>query len=162
MVNRKHAQSLGKANLEARSGKALAEVLRSPNLTRRHLATELIIQRGEMMNDADSELPASAAHGLWIGARLGKISATEIKHAMNNFPVAAVHGFKMLGAFSGNPGIPGYYAHTLPEVDVVPSSLGSSGPTFYSIGRFYIDPATGREIPEAFGEHPGRWTPHDF
>ncbi|MBE2286221.1 MAG: c-type cytochrome [Prosthecobacter sp.] len=160
VVNTMHAKTLREPNLESRSGKELAQELQSPNLNRRALATELMVRRREVTNDTIS--PVSAAHSLWIGARLGKISTTEIQNAMNTSAVAAAQGFRMLGAFSGVEGVPGYYAHMLPKVDLAPANLGVPTPAFVIIRSVKIDSATGKEVEMIHGGSVDQWTPRDF
>jgi putative membrane-bound dehydrogenase-like protein len=109
IVNRKHSESLRDSPVAA----SPLNALHSLNLTRRYLATELLVQQNNPANDADA--PASeesVAHRLWIGARLGTISTTQLKTAMTSFPLAKTHALRLLGKITNQDGIPGYSALT--------------------------------------------------
>ncbi len=148
VVKDDHVVSLKDSQLEALSDKNLAQQLESGNLTRRYLAGELIFQRGDAAYDAVvSVIPKSnegaqvgegaalrMAHGLWIGGRLGKISATQFKQAESLDLLSSVHGFKALSAFMDQPGVPGYFAHSHVKVDLPPTVLNNNIGTSITIG----------------------------
>ncbi|MBL9184188.1 MAG: c-type cytochrome [Verrucomicrobiaceae bacterium] len=109
VVNKKHSESLRDSPVAA----SPLNALHSSNLTRRYLATELLIRQNNPAHDA--EAPASeesVAHSLWIGARLGTIDTNQIKTAMDSFPLAKTHALRLACRFTDQAGIPGYSALT--------------------------------------------------
>ena len=124
IVNKRHTESLRDSPVSS----GPLDALHSSNLTRRYLATELLVQQNNSAQDADA--PASeesVAHRLWIGARLGSISTTQLKTALNSFPLAKAHVFKIAGGFAGRDGIPDYSTLT--------RSIGDFGPPHASFNR---------------------------
>ncbi len=105
VVNKKHSESLRDSPVAA----SPLNALHSSNLTRRYLATELLIRQNNPAHDA--EAPAneeSVAHRLWIGARLGTIDTNQIKTAMDSFPLAKTHAFRLSSWLAGQDGIPNF------------------------------------------------------
>ncbi len=152
VVNKRHTQSLSEANLENQNDTVLAHALHSANITQRALATELMVRRGSLIEAGDAPpSPESMAHKLWIGARLGKISSTQFTTAIKAFPLTAVHAFKVLGAFQGSKGIPGFYAHTLKQGDY--GDLPGLPQSAILIRSYTVDLATGLfvEVPPGDG-----------
>jgi putative heme-binding domain-containing protein len=162
VVKDDNAKSLTDCQLENLSDKVLAQQLESGNLRRRYLAGELIIKRGEAAYDeVVSTMPKSrerpgidqgtalrAAHSIWIGARLGRISVTQFKQAESLDLLSSVHAFKALAALVHESGVPGYFAQTRTMVDLSPSSSRTS-----SVSGPWIDSATGGIV--EFSTHPG-------
>ena len=139
VVKDDRAKSLTDCQLEAMTDKKLAQQLESENLRRRYLAGEVIFQRGEaayeevaagmqkpQIGQVDEGTALRTAHGVWIGARLGKASADQYKQAESLDLLSSAHVFKALSALADQPGVPGYFAHTYEKFDAPPSSLGMS------------------------------------
>jgi putative heme-binding domain-containing protein len=153
VVKDDHVVSLKDCQLEALSDKDLAQQLVSENLRRRYLAGEVICQRGEgAYDEVVSVMPKSnegapvaegtalrMAHGLWIGGRLGKISATQFKQAESLDPLSSAHAFKALSAFMDQPGVPGYFAHSHVKVDLPPTALNNNFGTRVTIDSGIVE-----------------------
>ena len=155
VVKEDRAVSLKDCQLEALSDKDLAQQLESENLRRRYLAGEVIFQRGAAAyEEVVSFMPKSSnqalwkqetalrmAHGVWIGARLGKNSVTQFKQAEALDLLSSVHAFKALAALMHQPGVPGYFAQTRHLIDLSPST-GQA----VSVAFSRIDIATGEVV----------------
>jgi putative heme-binding domain-containing protein len=139
VVKDDHAKSLTDCQLEAMTDKTLAQQLESENIRRRYLAGEVIFQRGVVAYEevvagtakpqkgqVDQGTALRTAHGIWIGARLGKASDNQFKQAESLDFLSSAHVFKTLSALPDQPGVPGYFAHTYEKFDAPPASKGTS------------------------------------
>ncbi len=127
IVNKKHTESLRASPVAA----SPLNALHSSNLTRRYLATEMLVQQNNPAHDADA--PASeesVAHRLWIGARLGTISTSDFKTAMTSFPLAKTHALKVADRLAGLEGIPSYSALTRSIGDFSPFTITIADPSW--------------------------------
>lgn len=165
VVKAGQTKSLTDCQLEKSSDKELAQQLESPNLGRRYLAGELICQReGAAFEEVMSFKPKSSnqavwgqetalrmAHGIWIGARLGRCSITQFKQAESLDLLSSAHAFKALAALMHEPGVPGYFAQTSPWIDLDPNSRSGTiimrtraGMPLGTISEFNVHPEKGR------------------
>lgn len=155
VVKDDHAKSLTDCQLEKLSDKELAQQLESQNLSRRYLAGDLICKRGgaayeevvsfkpKSSNQAvwRQETALRMAHGIWIGARLGKCSITQFKQAESLDLLSSAQAFKALAALMHEPGVPGYFAQTRTLVDLNPTSARA-----ITVSSSWVDIATGEVI----------------
>ena len=155
VVKDDHVKSLTDCQLETLSDKELAQQLESPNLGRRYLAGELISQRdGAAYEEVMSFKPKSfnqavwrqetafrMAHGIWIGARLGRCSITQFKQAESLDLLSSAHAFKALAALMHEPGVPGYFAQTRTLVDLNPTWARA-----ITVSSSWVDIATGEVV----------------